>query len=31
MFAFIVFRTLVSINFEMVLAERKFTVVAFER
>ena len=31
MFAFVIFRTLVSINLEMVLAERKFTVVAFER
>jgi len=30
-FALVIFRTLVSINLEMVLAEREFTMVAFER
>jgi len=29
-FVLIIFRTLVSIDLEMVLTERKFTVVAFE-
>jgi len=30
-FVLVIFRTLVSIDLEMFLAERKFTVVAFER